>query len=210
MFYFLRIAVEVSKKVTRLSSKAAASEENAKEVKLTPACMAFMGCEISDGRAVGIVCKTGMDTRMGEISKLIDTADEKQSPLQERLENLGHQLGIGAIVVCFIVFLFGLYYGKLGIFFHRFLLHVLDEGEPGHHDDKPIWLQMLLTSVSLAVAAVPEGLPAAVTITLALGMRDMVKRNALIRNLHSVETLGCTNVICTDKTGKSLFWFFYY
>ena len=166
-----------------------APSKSEKEVKLTPSNMAFMGCEVSDGRATCIVVKTGMDTRMGEISKLIETADEKPSPLQERLEDLGHTLGIGAIITCFIVFLFGLYYGKIG------------DSEAGHHDDKPLWLQMLLTSVSLAVAAVPEGLPAAVTITLALGMRDMVKRNALIRNLHSVETLGCTNVICTDKTG---------
>ena len=178
---------KIAEYVPEVTSKASNGEE--KEGKLLPSNMVFMGCDVTDGRATGIVCKTGMNTGMGEITELIETADEKQSPLQERLENLGHQLGIGAIVVCFIVFLFGLYYGKLG-----------DE-EGGKHDDKPLWLQMLLTSVSLAVAAVPEGLPAAVTITLALGMRDMVKRNALIRNLHSVETLGCTNVICTDKTG---------
>jgi Ca2+-transporting ATPase len=114
------------------------------------------------------------------------TADAGDSPLQQRLEALGNQLGIGALIVCGIVFVVGMIYGL--------------EGE-GEHKDQPLWLQMLLMSVSLAVAAVPEGLPAAVTITLALGLQDMVKKNALIRNLHSVETLGCCNVVCSDKTG---------
>eukprot|EP00455_Lapot_gusevi_P030766 TRINITY_DN3313_c0_g1_i4.p1 TRINITY_DN3313_c0_g1~~TRINITY_DN3313_c0_g1_i4.p1 ORF type:complete len:1035 (+),score=466.03 TRINITY_DN3313_c0_g1_i4:57-3107(+) len=172
-----------------VESKDEKKDEKKHEKKLTQANMAFMGCEISNGRAKGIVVKTGMKTSMGSIAHLIATADAGPSPLQERLDNLGKHLGLGAIFVCGIVFLVGLKYG----------LEEESHSHSGHH--QPVWLTMLLTSVSLAVAAVPEGLPAAVTITLALGMRDMVKRNALIRNLHSVETLGSANVICTDKTG---------
>lgn len=169
-------------------SKDAKEAKEEKEDKLTPTNIAFQGCEINNGRGVGVVVKTGMKTAMGDIADMLNSADAGPSPLQQRLEHLGEQLGVGALIICGIVFAFGMFYGDAG------------SAEHGGKD-QPLWLQMLLTSVSLAVAAVPEGLPAAVTITLALGMRDMVKRNALIRNLHSVETLGCISTICTDKTG---------
>jgi Ca2+-transporting ATPase len=138
--------------------------------------MAWMGTEVTDGRARGVVVATGMSTEFGRIAQLTQTIGQEQTPLQRRLSVVGKQLGILAVSVSALVVVLGLLTGK------------------------PL-LEMFLTGVSLAVAVVPEGLPAVVTITLALGIRAMVRRNALLRRLQAAETLGAASVICTDKTG---------
>ncbi len=138
--------------------------------------MAFMGTVVTYGRGRGVVVATGMQTQIGRIATMIQTYAEEPTPLQRRLDQLGRTLGWAALVVCGLVFGLGWLRGF----------------DP---------LEMFIIAVSLAVAAVPEGLPAVVTITLALGMREMVRRNALVRRLASVETLGSTTVICSDKTG---------
>jgi len=123
-----------------------------------------------------VVVATGMQTEMGKVTQLIEESEEKRTPLQERMEQLGKWLAIGALSICFIILAIGILEGK---------------------DPK----LMFLTAVSLAVAAIPEGLPVVITISLALGARRMAKRNALIRRLSVVETLGCVTHICSDKTG---------
>jgi Ca2+-transporting ATPase len=138
--------------------------------------MVFSGTIITNGRGKGIVVKTGMQTEIGKIAKMIQEVKPEPTPLQIKLEKLGKMLGIAVIIICIIVFIGGALTGKN-------------------------LLEMFKTAVSLAVAAVPEGLPAVVVVSLALGARRMVKRNALIRKLPSVETLGATTVICSDKTG---------
>lgn len=137
---------------------------------------AFMGSIVNYGRAKGLVVNTGMDTELGKIAGMIETYEDKKTPLQEKLEGLGKVLGIATLVICVIVFIIGLLRGQ-------------------------DVLEVFLTAVSLAVAVIPEGLPAVVTIVLALGMQRMVKRHAIIRKLLAVETLGTTTVICSDKTG---------
>jgi Ca2+-transporting ATPase len=137
---------------------------------------AFMGTVVSYGRGTGVVVATGHNTQIGLIAQMLSAVDEEETPLQRRLEELGRTLSIAALVVVAIVFGVGLLRG----------------GD---------LLEGFIIAVSLAIAAVPEGLPAVVTITLALGMREMVKRHALIRRLASVETLGSASVICSDKTG---------
>jgi len=138
--------------------------------------MAFSGTLVSYGRGRGLVAATGMRTQIGKIATLLQEVKHEATPLQRRLDQLGKVLGWAALAVCGGVFVVGWARGF----------------DP---------LEMFLVAVSLAVAAVPEGLPAVVTITLALGMREMIQRNALIRRLSSVETLGSTTVICADKTG---------
>ncbi len=138
--------------------------------------MVFTGSSISYGRAQGIVVETGMHTEMGKIASMILSHDDPQTPLQKKLSETGKVLGIGALSICFVIFLLGL----------------LRNIEP---------FEMFMTSVSLAVAAIPEGLPAIVTIMLAIGVQRMAKRNAVIRKLPAVETLGSASVICSDKTG---------
>jgi Ca2+-transporting ATPase len=137
---------------------------------------AFMGTVVTYGRGRGVVVGTGMLTQIGMIARMLQSVEEEPTPLQRRLDQLGKTLGWAALLVCALVFGIGWMRGY----------------EP---------LEMFLVAVSLAVAAVPEGLPAVVTITLALGMREMISRHALIRRLSSVETLGSTTVICSDKTG---------
>ncbi|MGZ9587007.1 calcium-translocating P-type ATPase, SERCA-type [Paenibacillus marinisediminis] len=136
----------------------------------------FMGTMMSRGTAKGVVIRTGMDTEMGKIAHLIQHTDSMETPLQHRLEQLGKILIIVALVLTVMVVVAG-------------ILH----GQPA--------LGMFLAGVSLAVAAIPEGLPAIVTIALALGVQRMIKRKAIVRKLPSVETLGCASVICSDKTG---------
>jgi P-type Ca2+ transporter type 2C len=156
-----------------------------KEERLDFRNIVYMGCSITDGHGMGVVVKTGMDTQMGEIATLLAGAEKGGSPLQEKLQKMGVKLGLASILISVVVFIIG----------------VTTERGADPADDNPVWLQMLLVAVSLTVASVPEGLPACVTITLAIGMRHMAEKNALIRNLHSVETLGSASVICTDKTG---------
>lgn len=138
--------------------------------------MAYTGTLVTYGRGVGVVVNTGMATEIGQIASLLQTVEEEDTPLQKRLDSFGKTLGWVTLVISTIVFVEGMITGT----------------DP---------LEMFIIAVSLAIAAVPEGLPAVVTITLALGMQEMVSRNALIRRLSSVETLGSTTIICSDKTG---------
>lgn len=138
--------------------------------------LAFMGTVVTYGRGRGVVINTGMNTQIGEIAEMLQSVEEEQTPLQKRLNQLGQVLGWAALGISALVFLLGWIRGT----------------DP---------LEMFIIAVSLAIAAVPEGLPAVVTISLALGMREMIKRNAIIRRLSSVETLGSATVICSDKTG---------
>jgi P-type Ca2+ transporter type 2C len=138
--------------------------------------MAWMGTNVTNGRAVGVVVATGMATEFGKIAELTQSLGQEPTPLQRKLGVLGRQLGVISILISAGVALVGVVLGK------------------------PL-LEMFLTGVSLAVAVVPEGLPAVVTITLALGIRAMVRRHALIRRLQAAEALGSATVICTDKTG---------
>lgn len=138
--------------------------------------MVFSGCSITYGTAVAVVTATGMDTEMGKIANLLDGESETQTPLQKKLAQLGKYLGIVALAACAIIFIVGVV-----------------NGIPT--------LEIFMTAVSLAVSAIPEGLPAIVTIVLSIGVQRMVKRGALIRRLPAVETLGGASVICSDKTG---------
>ena len=136
----------------------------------------FMGTLVSTGRAVAVVVATGMQTELGRIATLLQQVGQEWTPLQKRLDRLGKVLAVVSVVVAGIIFVVGMVRGE-----------ALKE--------------MLLLAVSVAVAAIPEGLPAVVTITLALGAQRMLKRHALIRRLPAVETLGSVTVVCTDKTG---------
>lgn len=136
----------------------------------------FMGCIIKSGRAKAAVTKTGMNTEMGKIALMLSGIQEEATPLKLKLQQLSKYIAAGCLLICLIVSVTGILRGE-------------------------DTLQMLITGVSLAVAAVPEGLPAIVTISLALSVSRMVKRKALVRRLHAVETLGCATVICSDKTG---------
>ena len=138
--------------------------------------MLFSSSLITYGRGKAVVVETGMNTEVGKIADIINSAEEGETPLQEKLNKLGKTLGIVALIICFAIFGIGLLYGKDVI-------------------------EMFLTAVSLAVAAIPEGLPAVSTIVLAIGVQRMVKKNAIVKKLPAVETLGSATVICSDKTG---------
>ena len=138
--------------------------------------MLYAGCAITNGKALGLVVATGMQSEMGHVASLLKGEDEGATPLQRNMAQLSKYLGLGALAVCGIIFVVGLCF-KLPL------------------------LSMFMTAVSLAVAAIPEGLPAIVTIVLALGVQRMVEKQAIIRRLPAVETLGCASVICSDKTG---------
>lgn len=138
--------------------------------------MVFSGCSITYGTASAVVTATGMDTEMGKIANLLDNEEDSQTPLQKKLAQLGKYLGVLALVACAIIFVVG-----------------IANGIPA--------LEIFMTAVSLAVSAIPEGLPAIVTIVLSIGVQRMVKKNAIIRRLPAVETLGSASIICSDKTG---------
>ncbi len=138
--------------------------------------MVFSGCSITYGTAIAVVTGTGMNTEMGKIANLLSGESEAQTPLQKKLAKLGKYLGFLALGACAVIFVVGLI-------------------------AKMHWLDIFMTSVSLAVSAIPEGLPAIVTIVLAIGVQRMVKKNAIIKRLPAVETLGCASIICSDKTG---------
>ncbi len=149
---------------------------------------AFMGTVINYGRGRGVVVATGMRSQLGLIAGMLQTVDEEGTPLQARLDQLGKLLGIASLLICGVVFIVGAL--RTGI---------LSQGFTAATSEAVV--ESFMIAVSLAIAAVPEGLAAVVTISLALGMREMVRRNALIRRLASVETLGSATVICSDKTG---------
>ncbi|MDF2634730.1 MAG: Calcium-transporting ATPase 1 [Pelosinus sp.] len=144
----------------------------------------FMGTVVTYGRGKGIVVATGMETEIGKIATMIQTLEEDSTPLQKKLKEFGKLLGVLGIAICAVVFLVGIYNGyRAGTL------------------DFQLIQSMLMISISLAVAAIPEGLPTVVTIVLALGMQRMAKKNAIVKKLHAVETLGSTTIICSDKTG---------
>lgn len=138
--------------------------------------MVFSGCSITYGTCTAVVSGTGMNTEMGKIAGLLAGAKDSETPLQKKLSALGKTLGFVALGICAIIFAVGL----------------MDNLEPVH---------LFMTAVALAVSAIPEGLPAIVTVVLSIGVERMVKRNAIIRRLPAVETLGSASVICSDKTG---------
>ena len=138
--------------------------------------LAFMSSLVTYGRGVGVVVATGMNTEVGKIAGIINNEQQEKTPLEIRLNQLGKALGKLAIGICLFIFLIGILQGR-------------------------DWIEMFLISVSLAVASIPEGLAAIVAVVLSIGVTAMSKRNAIIRRLPAVETLGSVNVICTDKTG---------
>ena len=138
--------------------------------------MVFSGCSVSYGSGLAVVCATGMNTEMGKIAGLLESADDGPTPLQQKLASMGKYLGFVALVACAVIFIIGLASGINAI-------------------------EIFMTAVSLAVSAIPEGLPAIVTIVLSIGVQRLVKKNAIIRRLPAVETLGSASVICSDKTG---------
>ena len=138
--------------------------------------MVFSGCSITYGRAIARVVATGMYTELGKIANLLSNEKETKTPLQQKLAKLGKYLGAIALLACAVIFLVGIW-SKMDI------------------------MDVFMTAVSLAVSAIPEGLPAIVTIVLSIGVQRMVKKNAIIRKLPAVETLGSASIICSDKTG---------
>lgn len=139
--------------------------------------MAYMGTTVATGRAKGIVVNTGMFTELGKIAQSIDEVEDEDTPLQKKLNEFGHNIVYLCIIVCAVIFFLGIMRGNKPLLFY------------------------FMTAVSLAVAAIPEGLPAITTIVMALGTQRMANKKAIVRKLAAVETLGCTSVICTDKTG---------
>ena len=175
-------SVSLKSEESSLTGESVPSEKDAKAMIPTDAPlgdranMVFSGCSITYGNAAAVVTATGMDTEMGRIADLLDAEADSQTPLQKKLAQLGRYLGMLALAACAVIFLVGIL-----------------NGIPA--------LEIFMTSVSLAVSAIPEGLPAIVTIVLSIGVQRMVKKNAIIRRLPAVETLGSASVICSDKTG---------
>ncbi|MFP4431126.1 MAG: calcium-translocating P-type ATPase, SERCA-type [Spirochaetaceae bacterium] len=157
--------------------------------------LAFKGTAVSSGRGTGIVTATGMNTEMGKIAEMIQSYEDEDTPLQKRLRQLGKWLGTISLIICGVVFVYG-------VLRDTDVLALFREGlAPYLSTYRQNLIELFMIAVSLAIAAVPEGLPAVVTICLALGMQRMVRRHALIRKLPAVETLGTATVICSDKTG---------
>ena len=155
---------------------------------------AFMGTLVSYGRGRGVVTSTGMYTQLGLIATMLQNVEEEVTPLQRRLDQLGRSLSVAALFLVAIVFIVALInYTNINQLFTEPLAYFSEYAAD--------ITEVFIIAISLAIAAVPEGLPAVVTISLALGMREMVKRHALIRKLSSVETLGSATIICSDKTG---------
>lgn len=147
--------------------------------------MVFSGTAIASGRGLGIVVATGDKTEIGKIAGLVSEAEEDETPIQKRLDQIGRVIGYIVIGICICVFIFIMFFAE-------------------EFTSQPVFQRVIhsfIASVALAVAAIPEGLPAVVTIALALGTQRMLKKNALVRKLNSIETLGSTDVICSDKTG---------
>ena len=138
--------------------------------------MLFSSSLVTYGRGKGVVVETGMNTEVGKIAEMLSGTEEQETPLQKKLNGLGKTLGIVSLIICIIIFIIGMAQGREVI-------------------------SMFMTAVSLAVAAIPEGLAAVSTIVLAIGVQKMVKRNAIVKRLPAVETLGSSSVICSDKTG---------
>ena len=165
-----------------LTGESVPSEKDAREVVEADAPigdrsnMVFTGCSVTYGTATAVVTGTGMKTEMGKIANLLAGEKETRTPLQQKLAQMGKYLGIVALVACAVVFIVGICV-------------------------KLPWLDLFMTAVSLAVSAIPEGLPAVVTIVLSIGVTRMVRKNAIIKRLPAVETLGSASVICSDKTG---------
>lgn len=180
----LRLIESVNLKVQEasLTGESLPVEKNADAVVAQDAAlgdrlnMAYSSCAVTYGRARGVVTATGHDTEVGRIASMIQGVQQTKTPLQERLDKLGKSLAIICLVVCAVIMIIGLCYGRN-------------------------LLEMFMTAVTLAVAAIPEGLPAVSTIVLALGVQRLARNNAIVRNLPSVETLGSTGIICSDKTG---------
>lgn len=179
--------MRLSEAVNLQIQEAALTGESLPENKLTTAIegepplgdrenMGFSSCVVSYGRGKGIAVATGPHTEVGKIAALIQSVPETKTPMQAKIDQLGKFLGITALAVCTLIFITGLLQGRE-------------------------ILSMFMIAVSLAAAAIPEGLPAVSTIVLAVGVQRLAKRNAIVRNLPSVETLGSTGVICSDKTG---------
>jgi Ca2+-transporting ATPase len=153
------------------SSEAVSEERNEKT------CLLFMGTVLTSGRAVAVVTQTGMKTIFGNIAGMVQSAPDEEPPINRKVEVLGRQLGAISVALCLLVFVVGAWIYNLPV------------------------EQILLTAISLAVSAIPEGLPAVLTITMALGVAAMARQKAIVKKLASVETLGSTTVICSDKTG---------
>lgn len=175
-------SVSLKSEESALTGESVPSEKNADAEVLENAPlgdrsnMVFSGCSITYGTVTAVVTATGMDTEMGKIANLLESENDTQTPLQKKLAQLGKYLGVLAVLACAIIFAVG-----------------ISNGIPA--------MEIFMTAVSLAVSAIPEGLPAIVTIVLSIGVQRMVKRNALIRRLPAVETLGSASIICSDKTG---------
>lgn len=155
--------------------KTATNQQNIPNTLNSPNII-YMGTIVTKGSATAKVLSTGMETQMGKIAHMLNEIEAPKTPLQQKLSKLGKTLGLACLIICLVVTLIGVLRGEE-------------------------LFEMLVTGISLAVAAVPEGLPATVTISLALAVNRMVKQKALVKKLHAVETLGCANVICSDKTG---------
>lgn len=160
-----------------VEKEAGTLEQSAQEIGIGDRLnMAYSNSNVTYGRGVGVVVGTGMNTEVGKIAGMLAGEKEQETPLKQNLNQLGKVLTIAILIIAVIMFVVGLMNGR-------------------------DWVDMLLTSISLAVAAIPEGLPAIVTIILALGTQKMAKKNAIVRKLPAVETLGSTDIICSDKTG---------
>ena len=178
---FLMSAKALACNESVLTGESAAAEKTEREsetdfTSLNCGYMCYMGTIVAKGTGVMTCTATGKQTQMGKVSKMLEEIDEEQTPLQKKLGELGKVLAVICLGVCVLVFAAGVLRGE------------------------PI-LDMVMTGITIAIAAIPEGLPATVTIALALAVRRMLRRKALVHKLHSVETLGCATVICTDKTG---------